>query len=320
MSQPNAERIDVRLVQIRLEAEDVFSFEFRPIDSPELPAFEAGAHIDLYLPENRVRSYSLLNDPHERHRYVIAVQLEASGRGGSLWMHGTPRIGDRFTISSPLNDFPLCESAAHSVFFCGGIGITPIVSMIRRLERLGAPWQLHYGARYRQRAAYAEDLALLPEADARVTMHFENDGARMDLRRIIDEAPDGTHFYCCGPRGMVDAFIDACASLPKDHVHFERFAAASESATEGGFEVVLKRCGRKIPVFAGKSILDALLDEGVNVQYACSTGVCGTCRTGVIDGVPDHRDDFLTDEEKASNTAIMVCCSGSVSPTLVLDL
>jgi len=119
---------------------------------------------------------------------------------------------------------------------------------------------------------------------------------------------------------MVDAFIEACSSLPKEQVHFERFAAASEAATDGGFEVVLKRCGRKLAVPAGKTILDALLDEGVDVQYACSAGVCGTCRTGVIDGIPDHRDEFLTDEEKASNTAIMVCCSGSASPTLVLDL
>lgn len=320
MTQPNAERIDVRLVQIRLEADDVASFEFRPLDAPLLPAFEAGAHIDLYLPENRVRSYSLVNDPHERHRYVIAVQREASGRGGSLWMHGTPRVGDRFTISAPMNDFPLCESAANSVFFCGGIGITPVVSMIRRLERLGAHWRLHFAARHRARAAYAEELALLPEADARVTMHLENEGTRVDLRRIIAQSPAGTHFYCCGPRGMVDGFIEACSSLPPEQVHFERFAAASESATEGGFEVVLKRCGRRIPVPTGKTILDVLLDEGVNVQYACSAGVCGTCRTGVVDGVPDHRDDFLTDEEKASNSAIMVCCSGSSSPTLVLDL
>ncbi|ABE33620.1 2Fe-2S iron-sulfur cluster binding domain protein [Paraburkholderia xenovorans LB400] len=320
MSQHNADRIDVRLTQIRLEADDVASYEFRPIGTPVLPAFEAGAHIDLYLPENRVRSYSLVNAPHERHRYVIAVQREAAGRGGSAWMHRTPRVGDRFTIGAPMNDFPLCEAARQSVFICGGIGITPIVSMIRRLERTGASWQLHYAARERSRAAYADDLAQIDEAGSRITMHLESEGGRLDLRRVVERAPADAHLYCCGPRGMVDAFIEACASRPRAQVHFERFAAANESATAGGFDVVLGRDGRRIPVAPGKTILDTLLDHGVDVQYACSAGVCGTCRTGVIDGVPDHRDDYLTDEEKAGNRAVMVCCSGSLSPTLVLDL
>jgi vanillate O-demethylase ferredoxin subunit len=206
------------------------------------------------------------------------------------------------------------------VFICGGIGITPVVSMIRRLERLGAKWQLHFAARHRARAAYAEELALLPEADSRVKLLLESDGFRVDIRRLVSEAPAGTHFYCCGPRGMVDDFIASCADLPQEQVHFERFAAASESATGGGFDVVLQKSGKRIPVQPGKTILDALLDQGVDVQYACCAGVCGTCRTGVIDGVPDHRDDFLTDEEKASNTAVMVCCSGASSKTLVLDL
>lgn len=320
MSQHNARRIDVRLTQIRLEADDVVSFEFRPIDAPVLPSFEAGAHIDLYLPENRVRSYSLVNDPHERHRYVIAVQHEASGRGGSAWMHRTPRVGDRFTISAPLNDFPLDEGAHESVFICGGIGITPIVAMIRRLERSGGAWRLHYAVRTRGRAAYVKELSEIPNADARVTLHLQDEGGVLNVRETVARAPAGAHLYCCGPRGMVDEFIDACASRPADQVHFERFAAASESATQGGFEVVLKSDGRRIPVTPGKTILDALLDCGVDVQYACSAGVCGTCRTGVIDGLPDHRDDFLSDDEKANNRSMMVCCSGSLSPRLVLDL
>ncbi|RAR59256.1 vanillate O-demethylase ferredoxin subunit [Paraburkholderia unamae] len=320
MSQPTPERIDVRLTQIRFEADDVASYEFRPVGAPDLPAFEAGAHIDLHLPENRVRSYSLVNDPHERHRYVIAVQREAAGRGGSAWMHAVPRIGEHFTIGVPKNDFPLCESAPESIFICGGIGITPVVSMIRRLERVGAPWRLHYAVRERSRAAYADDLAQIAGADSRVALYFQNEDQRLDVRGLAERAPAGAHLYCCGPRGMVDDFIDACAARPQEQVHFERFAAASEAASEGGFEVVLHRDGRRIAVAPGKTILDTLLDHGVDVQYACSAGVCGTCRVGVIDGVPDHRDDFLNAEEKAGNCAVMVCCSGSLSPTLVLDL
>jgi len=321
MAQSFSERIDVRLTQIRLEADDVASYEFRPVaGGPALPAFEAGAHIDLYLPENRVRSYSLVNDPHERYRYVVAVQREAAGRGGSAWMHRVPRVGERFTIGAPKNDFPLCETARESVFICGGIGITPVVAMIRRLERIGAPWRLHYAVRESARAAYADDLAQLPNADSRVEMYFQNEDRRPDVRGIVERAPAGTHLYCCGPRGMVDDFIAACAERPQEEVHFERFAAASDAASAGGFEVVLHRAGRRIAVAPGKTILDTLLDNGVDVQYACSAGVCGTCRVGVIDGVPDHRDDFLSAQEKACNSAIMVCCSGSLSPTLVLDL
>jgi tetrachlorobenzoquinone reductase len=320
MSQPNPARLSVRLTQIRFEADGIASYEFAPVGAPELPAFAAGAHIDLYLPENRVRSYSLLNDPHERHRYVIAVQREADGRGGSAWMHLTPRVGDVFTISAPLNDFPLREDARESVFVCGGIGITPVLSMIRRLERIGAKWRLHYAARSAERTAYARELAGIDGEGGRLSMHIEEAGSRLSVREIVARADADAHLYCCGPRGMVDEFIDACADRPREHVHYERFAAASESATAGGFDVVLHRSGRRLPVAAGKTILDVLLDQGVDVQYACSAGVCGTCRTGVIDGVPDHRDDYLTDEEKQANRAVMVCCSGSCSPTLVLDL
>ena len=320
MSQQFPERIEVRLTQIRLEADDVASYEFRPVGAPQLPAFEAGAHIDLHLPENRVRSYSLVNDPHERHRYVIAVQREDAGRGGSAWMHQVPRIGERFTIGAPKNDFPLCERARESVFICGGIGITPVVSMIRRLERIGAPWRLHYAARHRARAAYLDDLAEVAGTDARMEVYFQNEGRRPDVRGIVGRAPAGAHLYCCGPRGMVDDFLSAAAGRPEEEVHFERFAAASEAASDGGFEVVLQRDGRRLAVAPGKTILDTLLDHGIEVQYACSAGVCGTCRVGVIDGVPDHRDDFLSAEEKAGNGSVMVCCSGSRSPTLVLDL
>lgn len=320
MSQQIPERIDVRLTQIRFEADDVASYEFRPVGATHLPAFEAGAHIDLYLPESRVRSYSLLNDPHERHRYVVAVQRELAGRGGSAWLHSVPRVGEQFTISAPKNDFPLDEHARESIFICGGIGVTPVLSMIRRLERIGAPWRLHYAVRERSRAAYTAELAQIDHTDSHVEMYFQNEGRRPDVGSIVTKAPAGAHLYCCGPRGMVDDFIAAGAARPREEVHFERFAAASESASEGGFDVVLKHDGRRIAVSSGKTILDTLLDNGVEVQYACSSGVCGTCRVGVIDGIPDHRDDFLSAEEKDRNCSVMVCCSGSLSKTLVLDL
>lgn len=314
------QQLSVRLTQIRYEGEDIASYEFRAVEGSTLPAFGAGAHIDLFLPDSRVRSYSLANDPEERHRYMVAVQRESNGRGGSLWMHMQPRVGDIFKISPPANDFPLSETAKESIFICGGIGITPALSMAHRLNTLGSKWQMHYAARSRERAPYMDDLGKMSDQDSPVTMYFQNEGQSLDLREIIESAPEDAHFYCCGPKGMIDAFIEAGKSRPPEQIHFERFAAASEASVDGGYEVVLQRSGRRVSVPKGKSLLDALLDSNVNVPYSCSSGVCGTCRIRVIDGQPDHRDDFLTVGEKAANRDIMVCCSGSLSQTLVLDL
>lgn len=314
-------RMHVCLAQIRLEANGIASYEFRPVAPTEqLPAFTAGAHIDVYMPGDLVRSYSLVNDPQERSRYVIAVQYEASGRGGSRYLHTVPRVGMEIEVSVPVNDFTLDEYARESVFICGGIGITPVMSMIRRLERIGKPWRLYYASRSRENAAFLEALSELDQHD-RVRLFFgSTPREHLSIREVVAEAAPDAHLYCCGPRAMLDAFVDECATRPAGHVHFERFGAATEAATAGGFEVVLVRSGKKIRVEAGKTMLDALLDNGVPLQYACSAGVCGTCRTTVLDGVPDHRDDYLTDDEKKNNRLVTVCCSGSKTNSLSLDL
>lgn len=311
--------IDLRLLQIRLEAEGIVSYVFGPAGAAPLPRFDAGAHIDLHLPREMVRSYSLANAPSDGDRYVIAVQRDRDGRGGSDWMHASPRVGDVLRASPPANDFPLAEDAGGtSVFIAGGIGITPILSMLQRLDALGKPWRLHYAARSPHEAAYCRELAALK---GRVELRFgSNGGTRMDIAGIVADTPPEAHLYCCGPARMIDAFIAAGAARAPHTLHFERFAAGSAAATDGGFDVVLRRSGQRFAVAPGKTILDMLIDHGVDVPYACSAGVCGTCRTGVIDGVPDHRDDYLSDEEKQSNTAVMVCCSGARSRTLVLDL
>ncbi len=317
----NGPTLAVRLRQIRWEAEGVHSFELVPIDGHALPAFSAGAHIDLHLPEQRVRSYSLVNDPVETHRYLIAVQRDVLGRGGSAWLHAVPRVGDVLQVGLPVNDFALADAAAPAVFIAGGIGITPIVAMLRQLNRRRRPWQLHFAARSRQHAAFIDEIEALAGDENTLATSFSTDGdERLDLRAIVAAAPADAHLYCCGPARMIDAFVDACAQRPAAFVHTERFAAGAAAATGGGFDVVLQRSGRRLAVGAGKTILDTLLDEGVSVQYACSAGVCGTCRTRVIDGTPDHRDDYLSDDEKLANDSIMVCCSGARSPTLVLDL
>ncbi|MDR6855835.1 PDR/VanB family oxidoreductase [Variovorax guangxiensis] len=317
----HAPLIEVRLRNIRLEAEGIASYEFVPVNGTPLPAFTAGAHIDLHLPREMVRSYSLVNAPSDAGRYVVAVQRDPQGRGGSAWMHEAPRVSDRFRISAPSNDFALAEDARQSVFIAGGIGITPVMSMLRRLDALGRDWKLHYASRAPEQTAFIDELRSLQRHDDQVAFCFgATREARLSIRAIVEAAPRDAHLYCCGPGRMIEDFLDACAARPAAQVHYERFSASSEAATEGGFEVVLKKSGQRFEIAPGKTILDTLLDHQVDVQYSCSAGVCGTCRTGVIDGQPDHRDDYLTDEEKRENRSIMVCCSGARSKTLVLDL
>jgi len=312
--------LELVLRQMRLEAEGVVSYELVAADGGPLPAFTAGAHIDLHLPDKLVRSYSLANDPAERDRYVIAVDRAVESRGGSAWMHSVPRPGHRFTCAPPVNDFPLYEDAPMSVFIAGGIGITPIVAMTARLDALGHPWRVHYAARSPQRAAFTEALQRLDRQGGAVEMRYSSEGmGRLDIASIVRDAPAGAHFYCCGPTAMIDDYIAACARLPAQRVHLERFSATQEAATAGGYEVVLARSGKTLAVEPGRTLLDTLLDAGLNVQYSCSQGICGTCCTPVLEGCPDHRDDYLTAEEKASNKSMMVCCSGSLTPRLVLD-
>jgi vanillate O-demethylase ferredoxin subunit len=313
--------LDLRLRRLREEAQDIVSYEFVAAGGSPLPPFTAGAHIDLQLPDRMVRSYSLVNDPCERDRYVVAVDRAIDGRGGSRWMHTVPRPGDRMASMAPANDFPLHEDAPLSVFIAGGIGITPFVAMAARLNALGRPWRLHYSARSPQRAAYVGKLQALAKNGGDIRLRFSSEGsARGDLGAIVRDAPPGSHLYCCGPAGMIDDFVAATAGLPPQRVHLERFAASHAASTGGGYEVVLARSGRTVAVASGRTLLDTLLDAGVDIQYSCSQGICGTCCTPVLEGCPDHRDDYLTAEEKAANRSMVVCCSGSRTARLVLDL
>lgn len=312
---------ELRVKRISYEAESVNSYELVLPAEGDLAPFTAGSHIDLHLKNGMIRSYSLVNDQSERHRYVIAVNKDASGRGGSSFVHTTFKAGDIVTVSEPRNNFALREDAAYSLLIAGGIGITPLMSMIRRLQALGRPWKLFYAARTRRAAAFPGELdAIVPNAD--VDLHFDDEhaGRPLDLAAIIASAPAHAHIYCCGPVPMLEAFEKATAGRPSSHVHVEYFQAKQAPAVDGGFEIRLARSKRTIAVEPGKTILDAVLDAGVMANYSCSEGVCGTCETRVIEGIPDHRDLFLSPEEKAANKTIMICCSGSKSGTLVLDL
>jgi ferredoxin-NADP reductase len=315
--------VQVRVKRITYEAENINSYELVAPRGGDLVPFTAGSHIDLHLSNGMIRSYSLVNDPHEQRRYVIAVNRDPASRGGSKFIHENLRVGDIITVSQPRNNFALHEDAAHSVLIAGGIGITPLLSMIRRLEVLERSWELHYAARTRFSAAFLEELnTLRPNVHLNLHVNFDQEpaGRMLDLNAILNSAPSDAHIYCCGPVPMLEAFEAATAGRAPTHVHVEYFKAKEKPAAAGGFEVKLARANRTISVQPGKTILDALLDAGVSVNYACAEGVCGTCETRVIEGIPDHRDLFLSKEEQAENKTMMICCSGSKSNTLVLDL
>ncbi|WP_028628874.1 PDR/VanB family oxidoreductase [Metapseudomonas resinovorans] len=305
---------------LRFEAEGITSVELRPCGDQVFAPFSAGAHIDLHLPNGLVRSYSLLNSPEDSSRYVVGILRDRNSRGGSAYVHQNLRVGMQLQISQPRNLFQLDEDAEHTVLVAGGIGVTPIYCMLNRLRALGRSVEMLYCARSRKEAAFVEELAA---SDANIQLHFDDEkGGPVDLRSFLAERPSSAHFYCCGPTPMIDAFENLCESLGHPNMHIERFAAAPQApaALQGTYEVQLARSGKSVEVPGGKSLLDALLESGIEVDCSCREGVCGACETRVLEGEPDHRDGVLTKAEKAANQTMMVCVSGCKGSRLVLDL
>ncbi len=315
--------IQVRVTSTRIEANRISSFELRPLQDKCLPGFRAGAHIDVHLPSGLTRSYSLCNSPAERHRYVIAVSHAANSRGGSRFMHENVSVGDVLAIGAPRNNFPLVEEAPYTVLIAGGIGITPLWCMVQRLDALDRAWELFYSARSRDSAAFLDGVRKLAERRKRANVHLNFDevtGEVLDLGKIVAAAPPGAHFYCCGPQPMLAAFERATEALPPAQVHVESFSPRERSIGAGGFTVRLARSDRTLAVAPGETILDVVLNAGIDVPHSCMEGVCGTCETRVLGGMPDHRDVVLSKEEQARGDMMMICCSGAKTPTLVLDL
>lgn len=314
--------LELKVRAIAQKAEGIFSFDLRCPDGRALPPFTAGAHLDVILPEDITRSYSLVSLPEDGRRYVIAVGRDPASRGGSAYLCDRVRPGDRIQVRPPSNTFALIENASQSVFVAGGIGITPVWCMIQRLAELGRPWELHYAAKSRDRAAFLPEIeALAARSDGCVTTALGASGdARLDMHAIVGQVRHPkAHLYCCGPVGMLETFASATAHLPLETVHREAFAA-DQAPARGGFEVVLASSGRTIFVPTDKTILQTLLDEGLSIARSCQEGVCGTCETGVLEGVPDHRDAVLSAREKRTNTRMMICVSGCLGNRLVLDL
>lgn len=316
----------VNVVRREQETAAIAVFELHASGDNALPPFTAGAHIELFLRDGLSRCYSLLNDPSERHRYVIGVNRDPASRGGSAFVHEHLHEGAMLKISAPRNHFPLDETAAstgHTVLVAGGIGVTPLLSMAARLEAMQRPWTLHYCARSRETAAFAARLEHSALAHGRVEWHFDRAPGQgsLDLGRLVDDVSAGTHLYCCGPSPMLKAFEAEVARRPDCHGHVEYFAGVgAPEGSAGQYEVMLAKSGKIVVVKPGKTMLDALLDAGVDAPYSCREGVCGTCEVGVLEGTPEHRDLVLSQDERASGRTVMTCCSGCRGDRLVLDL
>ncbi len=304
---------EFKLTNIRYGAEDIHLFEFTPTDKAPLSPVEPGSHLDVTLANGMVRQYSLLTSLCDENRYTIGVKREVSGRGGSQWLHEKTRVGDKLILSAPRNLFALKESTKPVVLIAGGIGITPIYSMYKHLKAQQRPVELHYWCRSSEQALFYAELAT---ADDVYIYQASTSTGRPTVTNVVAQCSQEADIYGCGPARMVDEL----ESLNQQRITVERFQAASVSATSEGFTVILASSGKEVIVDQGQSILEALLDEGVDVMYSCEQGVCGACEQRVVDGEVLHQDSIASAEEHDEHKRMMICCSISASPRLVLDL
>jgi phthalate 4,5-dioxygenase reductase subunit len=310
--------IPTRVARRSQIADDIYLFELHADSATALPEFTPGAHIAVRVPNGQVRKFSLCNAPFERDRYVFAAKREATGRGGSISLIDETKHGDTLTVSPPHNDFALVRSPAGYLFIAGGIGITPILSMIRHLTstRSGS-FKLYYCTRSASATAFRDELSA-PELRGRVVLHHDQgDPAQaLDLWPLL-ERPKG-HLYCCGPRSMMQAVRDMSGHWSPSAVHFEAFTdTVKNKPDDRAFTIRLARSGDVLPVSVGVTILETLRAHGHQVPSSCESGTCGTCRTRLLSGEADHRDLVLTEAEHCNT--IMVCVSRARSDELVID-
>lgn len=321
MSDPGVE-LTLRLRGIRYEAEGIISLELTAPDGDELPAWSPGAHLEFELPSGLVRHYSLCGDHRDRSRFQVAVLREADG-GGSAEIHDSFRVGQQVLVRGPRNNFELVEADDY-VFIAGGIGVTPILAMVRALGP-DTRWQLHYGGRTPATMAFLDVLAMWSD---HVEIVPEATNGLLDLDGIFARVKPGTAVYCCGPTGLLDAVQRRAEEAGiADRLHIERFSSSEaalaeiESAKSGdGFDVELARTGGSVRVETGSTVLESLRTVLPDLPSSCEEGICGTCETRVLRGVPEHHDQILTDSEREDGDSMFICVSRSKTPKLVLDL
>jgi phthalate 4,5-dioxygenase reductase component len=295
-------------------------FELRRAGGGELPEFTAGAHVAIKVPNGMVRKYSLCNDPAERDRYLIAVKREDGGRGGSISLIENVKVGDVLIVSPPVNDFKLAHNAQAFIFIAGGIGITPIMAMMKTLNAMpGKQYKLYYCTRSPEFTAFRDELSQ-PPFDRHVIFHHDDgDPARvLDIWPIVEERKNRAHLYCCGPRPLMQAVRDMTGHWSSAAIHMEAFSdAETRKPDDTPFTVTLAKSGETFVVPVGVTIMEAMRARGHEVPSSCESGTCGTCRTKLLAGEADHRDLVLAEHERGEQ--IMICVSRAKSPTLVID-
>ncbi|MER8417543.1 PDR/VanB family oxidoreductase [Mesorhizobium sp. M1329] len=317
----------VRVSRITSETERIKAFELAPVDGQPLWSWTPGAHTLVKMPSGTVRQYSLVSDPDDGSSYRLGILRELAGRGGSAEMHDVLCEGAIIEISAPVNNFALDDEQVPHILIAGGIGITPILSMARALEKQGREWRLFYCTRTRADTAFLRDVHALEPLSVEF-VHDEGDPSRgLNVLDLLRSAPSDSHVYVCGPRGLIDAVINKAkeANFRESRIHWEAFTASGahpkDERSAGSFQIELRRSDKTLTVPPDKTILQVLRAEGIHVESVCEEGYCGTCLTTVLEGVPDHRDDnLLTPEERESNTVMTVCCSRAKTAKLVLDL
>ncbi|MEE2060315.1 PDR/VanB family oxidoreductase [Rhodococcus artemisiae] len=306
--------LELEVIALRRESDCVLSVELADPEKRALPEWKPGAHIDLGLPEH-IRQYSLVGDPRDCHRYRIAVLREPESSGGSQYVHTELRPGELVEIGGPRNNFPLADADRY-LMIAGGVGITPLLPMIRDLHAQQKDWRLLYGGRSRRSMAYLEELAAYGD---RVDVRPFDEYGHLDLAFELADPSARDIVYCCGPEGLISAVEKLCESWPAGALHVERFSARPRDDEDDlhAFELVLARSGQRFTVPAESSALDVLDAAGVALPNACRDGVCGSCETRVLAGLPLHRD-ALADPDRTD--IVYPCVSRAQSAELVLDL
>jgi vanillate O-demethylase ferredoxin subunit len=315
--------LKVRVTTKTVEAEGITSFELSSEDGNMLPSFTAGSHIDVYVKPDVIRQYSLCNHPDETGRYLIAVLRDAKSRGGSVAMHDEVNAGDFIQISEPRNHFQLLD-AERTLLFAGGIGVTPLLCMAERLTSAGANFEMHYCTRSLAHTAFRRRIIAARFADS-VHFHFDDGHASqlLDLGPLLANAPGGTHAYICGPAGFINWVTGAAKASGwlDERIHTEYFSArAVDISANRSFDVKIASTGQVVSIPADEPVTTVLARHGIEIPISCEQGVCGTCLTRILEGVPDHRDLYMTDEERTRNNQFTPCCSRARSSVLILDL
>ncbi|MEJ2374996.1 MAG: PDR/VanB family oxidoreductase [Pseudolabrys sp.] len=311
--------IPLRVTRNERLADGINLIELRDCDGKPLPQFSGGAPITVRVPNGLLRKYSLCNDPNERDRYQVAVKREANAHGSSSVLIDTVKDGDQLMVAPPVNDFELPRRAQDFLFIAGGIGITPIMAMIRQVKAEGKRFRLFYCARSPETTAFAEELSK-PEYEGLVTIHHDqgDPSCTLDLSPILTERKNREHLYCCGPRPLMEAVRHMTDHWSPTAVHFEAFSQAeTHKAGDKPFRVRLARSGKVVDVPVTKTILEVLRENGLEVPSSCETGTCGTCRTKLLAGEADHRDLMLADHERKDH--IMICVSRSRGDEITID-